>query len=460
MAVVMALAGDAAADGLGFDQVGARSVGRAGAVMVSGDGAEALLINPAGLARRAEWRMQLGVSLHDSDSSFLGTRSASRQENRADDRAAPMTAPHFAVIGSIGPLVVGAAYLRVGGLATRLERPPRRLPADPAQQMSLEDQFVHRYGGLELRYQQHGALVGAAMRVLPWLGVGVSVAAYQARHDESRHVWGGIEELGDRVEDLGLDFNLVLDGRDDFVPGASLGVLIAPLELPLEVAVSASMTTNARLSGSAQLDRWCDEQNAPCPPNFPRAELDQPGSELEIARPLIVRAGVRYLGERLTVEAGGELFLYLDEGRDWQLRGVNTRHRTQITGSLERLPALIEPRDHGALRIATDIDIASGFLWVSAGYAYRTAGSSRSRHAPGHADLAGHTVALGVESQWNGMTLNAGYSRTIHPEVTTVTSDLAVVSTFDGKSTAGMIGEGSYSAARDVFGLSFEVAWE
>ncbi|MDQ3371016.1 MAG: hypothetical protein M3680_36825, partial [Myxococcota bacterium] len=75
-----------------------RSIGRAGTATVGDDGAGALLMNPAALARREGLRGQLGLAFSDDEISWQGAASAPVARNQS----ASDVLPTGAVIGSLG----------------------------------------------------------------------------------------------------------------------------------------------------------------------------------------------------------------------------------------------------------------------------------------------------------------------------------------------------------------------
>ncbi|MEM9493450.1 MAG: hypothetical protein AAGC55_30155, partial [Myxococcota bacterium] len=363
-----------------------------------------------------------------------------------EDRGAPQAAPQLAVLLGLGErIAIGVAVLTTGGATRDLPRPL------PGQTGDIDQPFPHRYSGVQLRYRRRTLLAGAALRASSWLGVGVSLALSQVRMDETRHIWAGTPGLDEMGGELSEDLVLSVSGDDDIVPGVSLGVLIAPPEAPVEMAMAASYTMNAELEGTADLQTLTSNP-------FPLPELSQPGARTELAVPLVIRAGLRYLGERFLLEAGAELAVHLADAPVWQLSGVSVRNANQMTGAISELSALVQPRDHGALRLAADVEIAPGFLWLSAGYAYRSAASDPDRPSPVSSDRGGHTLAIGAEGYWNGMTLTIGYSRTLTPTQTTSASEVVMIAPFDPAITT--VGEGRYGGSRDTFGAAVEIAWE
>jgi len=401
------------AGGLELDALGARSIGRAGAVLVSGDGGTALLLNPGGLARRSSLRVQIGMAIHDDAAAFEAVDSAVTGSPVIEDLGQPVSTPFFAVQGSAGPVLLGGAYVEIGDLARSLPAPERnQLPDDV-------------------------------------------LTASHVELSEHRQVWAGLEiRADDTVGDSLRDLRLEVEGRDRFVPGACVGVLVAPPQLPMEIALSAGANANAALDGAANLDRTrTDEYPEP-------VIVGSPTSSASLAMPLSMRAGLRYLGERVSVEANAEVIFFRGDGAapDWAVDGLTARRAPGVEAALTEVPSLVSQRDHATGRMAVDVEVARGFLWLSLGYAVRAAAARREALSPAHVDLGGHTLALGAEGQWNATTLTIGYSHTFERSLTVNTSQLMLVNPFDAGTM--VVGNGRYSRGHDAFGIAMEVAWE
>jgi len=449
-AAVAIAARTALAGGLEFDVPGARAIGRAGAVAVSADGGAALLVNPGGMARRTALRLQIGTAIHDDAASFEAADSAATGSPVVEDLGQPVSAPFVAAQGSVGPVVLGATYLECGDLARTLPVPERnQLPEDVSRL------YPHRYGGTALGFHRRLIAIGAAVRAASWLGVGVALNASDVGLREQRHAWAGLEiRADDTVGDPLRDLRLEVDGRDWFVPGASVGVLIAPPQLPMELALAASGSTNARLDGSAALEKTRTDE-------YPEPIITgTAASSASLAMPLTARAGLRYLGDRVLVEADGELTFFRGAGASptWELDGIGARRVPGVEATLAEAPSLVDQRNHATARLAVDVEVARGFLWLSAGYAVRAAGAHREAVSPAYADLGGHTLALGAEGQWRGTTLTIGYAHTFARTLNETGSHLLLVNPFDAGTM--VVGNGRYRRVHDAFGIAIEVAWE
>ncbi|HLU66806.1 MAG TPA: hypothetical protein VKZ63_11045 [Kofleriaceae bacterium] len=445
-------AGAAEAGGLDLDPVGPRAIGRAGAQVVSGDGGAALLVNPAGLARRGEARVQLGIGLHDLDADYRPADADASNSPTVADRSEPLAAPLVAASASAGPLVIGAAVLVEGRLERAMPAPEFGQPEADVARL-----FPHRYGGLELGYRRRTVVLGAAARVGEWLGVGLAAGASDILLRERRRIWAGFagrDPLGSPARDL----DLMIEGEDRLVPVASGGALIAPPELPLEMAIGLSWSGDAYPDGRAVFTRTSD---LPYPePLAGPGDGGRPQAETRVGGPTVLRGGVRYLGRRITAELDGELVWYREAGKlpEWRTRDLAVRDQTGQTAPLGRVPSLVALRNHGAVRAAVDLEAVAGFLWLTAGYAYATAATARAHLQPAWGDLGGHTAAVGAEASWNQITFTLGYARQMAPAARLEPGEgLPFVNPFAAGTAPAAAGR--HRRARDSVALSVEVAW-
>jgi hypothetical protein len=454
LTVVLALAAarGARAGGLDLDLFGTRSIGRAGTAVVSGDGGTSILVNPAGLARRTETRAQVGVALHDDDATYRSPDAEAENSPLIRDRAQPVAAPSAGLATSLGPIVLGGAVLVAGNLERTLPAPQVGQPAADVERL-----FPHRYGGLELDFRRRALVLGAATRIGEWLGVGLAVGASDVTIGERRRLWAGFagRTAEEQVGAAAWDVDLSLRGTDSFVPLAAGGVLVAPPELPIEMAAALTWSADAYPDGDAAL--IAAGESAP-------VILDSgAGAELRVASPTTLRGGLRYLGERFIAELAGELVWYREAGKLPVWRVHDLAVRDAVSGRvdpIERIPSLAAVRDHGAVRGAIDVEAVPGFLWLTAGYAFATAGTSRAHVAPVFGDTGGHTLAIGAEASWNLMTITLGYARLIAATraVAADQTDVAIINPFDAGS--GPAAAGRHGRAHDAVGVAVEVAWE
>ena len=426
-----------------------RAVGRAGTTTVSGDSGLTLLTNPGGMVRRSGARLLLSASLGDVDTSYEAAASPSSPviTNRAANAANPIVAYHQG--NEEGTWVLGA-LLVVQNSKVSLPTPAFGQPNDDVARL-----FPHRYGGMQWQRESRRLGVGGAIRIGESVGLGASASLGQVRLRETRSLWSGFAGR-DQLFDSDLDLTLRLTGQDSYNPGATVGALVAPPELPVEFAFAAQFSRGQQFrSGPLALDSTSSN-------NAPQVIQSLPSGSLRLASNYDLRAGARYLGERFFVEVGAELhYIRSDKGRSWSIEGVEVVD--QVSGlrkDVTRVGALVSQRTHMALRGAVDYEALPGFLWVTGGYAYQSPGSSRSRHNPGFARLGGHTLAVGVESAFEDMIITLGYARHIERSrsVTAETSAINVVNPFDSGTAPANAGE--YRQSSDQLGLAVEVGFQ
>jgi hypothetical protein len=431
-----------------LDPLGARAIGRAGASAVADDGATALPRNPAALARRTALRVQVGTALRDDDTRYAAGGDVAPIENRSG----PVSIPFGGIVAGWGPVVAGIAYVESG---ERSVATPTATPDfEPLEE--IERLFPHRHAATALRVERRALVAGAALRATSWLAVGASVGAARVELDEARDVWAGfsgITPVGDPSRDLAL----ALSARDAFVPDATMGLLFVPPQLPVELALAASYSADAHLDGTASLSPARDAE-------FPRIEVGEAAANVTLPAPVVLRAGIRTVAPRLAVELGGELALHRDgdaaRAPAWQIDGLVVEDDSGVTGELTALPASLAARDHLAARAAVELEIVRDFAWLTAGYAYTDRAVPRPRLGPGHAELATHTIAVGAEGYWGGVTVAIGYARSLSAElaIDPDATDLELANPFPGGTRPAAAG--TYDRSADTIGISLEVAWE
>lgn len=450
--LVAAAAGEAGAGGLDLDLFGTRSIGRAGTAVVSGDGGTSILVNPAGLARRTETRAQVGVALHDADSTYQAPEAEAENSPIVRDRAQPISAPSLGVATSLGPIVLGGAVLVAGSLERTLPSPQVGQPAADVERL-----FPHRYGGLELDFRRRVVVLGAATRIGEWLGVGIAAGAADVTIGERRRLWAGFagRTAEEQVGAAAWDVDLSLRASDRFVPLAAAGVLVAPPQLPLEMAAAATWSADAYPDGEASL--IAAGESSP-------VILDTgAGAELRVAGPTTLRTGLRYLGERFIAELAGDLVFHREAGKLPVWRVHDLAVEDVLSGRVDeirRVPSLAAVRDHAAVRGAVDVEAVPGLLWLTAGYAFATAGTARARVSPVFGDTGGHTLAIGAEASWNQVTLTLGYARLVAPDRTVAAAETAVEVVNPFEAGTAPAAPGRHGRAHDSVGLAIEVAWE
>ena len=393
--VVIAVASAARADGTVIVGGSPRSIGRAGTGTVGDDGVGALLRNPAAMARRDGERAQLGLAFVDDGVEW---RSDSAGAPIVGNQIGSLPVPTGGAEGSIGPWVIG-----IGAMTSAIsDRQLRRV--DPG---STGNTFDYRYTGIGGGVRRDTVTVGVARRIGDSLAVGLSIADSRVVFAETRRVWAGFSGVhapGDPADDVQLE----LTASDDFAPSAVGGLLFVPEGAPVEFGASVAWERDAHVAGSVG---GFGTQNGPV------VRIADPTASITIPSPLTVRTGTRYLSDHVIAEVDGDLFVFPRSGdtNAWSLGDVEvtvgTAPDTRST-DMHALASRLAPRTHAAARASVEVELLSGFLWATAGYAYTTSGTPTAKWSPTLADLGGHTVGFGLEGTAGSVTLTIGWSRT------------------------------------------------
>jgi hypothetical protein len=414
-----------------------RAIGRAGAGVVSDDGAGALLVNPAALARRDTTRVQVGVALADDAIAWHADDAAAPI---ARDQAGSQLLPVVAVAGAVRGWTIAAGVM-TAGVTERTLRDPLDVP--PGE---LGAQFGYRYAGIDGRVRRDTATVAVARRLGDAVALGVAVGLSRVEVRETRRVWAGFAGIAP-VGDPSRDVQLALGGTDAVVPSVTAGIFLAPPDQPMELGASVAWTARTVVDGDAAATGATGGTSV---------RESSPRAQLAFRQPLAIRAGARYLGERYVVEVGGDLWLApaSAEATTWRTSGITIVDPSTVSTALTGVPSRLSQRTSGAVRAAVDVELIPGFLWATAGYAYTVGGTTERRLSPTFGALGGHTFALGVEAAKGGFTYTLGWSRTA-----SVTrrggDDLALDNPFGAGDAAAA--PGRYDGSSDQLGVLVDV---
>jgi hypothetical protein len=406
VALLLLLHGVAAADSLELPAQGARATARAGAGVLSTDDGNALHYNPAGLARRTALRVHAGLAAvrrkvrFASDAGFP-SGAAPAVESRDGIALAPWGG---AAIGIGDRVVVGGAFLTP--TATRVGYPgPVGAFMPMADDRAL---YPQRYGGERLELERRGGGLGAAVRILPWLAVGAAGLVNRVSLEHDVTLWAGPPSVGPGLGDLSPAYDMRFTGRGSgWAAGFSGGLVVAPLELPLEAGLAVTWSAPARLSGTPSLahSRGLDPAGSGMP--AASAVLSNAGADLELRLPTTVRAGARLLLPRVVLEVDGELSFASGAPR-WSLAGVSVRPASEDEVALAEVPLGVAFDDAFAVRGAIDVDVVPGTIALIGGYAFVRRNVTAGRETPLFPGADRHVVGLGIEARVAGATATLG----------------------------------------------------
>lgn len=442
LCVTLLVASPSHAGGLVVGSGSPRGIGRAGTGMVGDDGAGALLVNPAAMARREGTRGQLGIAFVDEEVTWLGAADSPVVR----DQSASDVVPSGAAFASVADGWVVGLGAMTAAVTDRGVRSPSDLPPG-----DLGNAFEFRYAGIAGTFQRDTVTLGVARRIGDTLALGIAVGASRVTIGETRRVWAGFSGR-DVVGNPELDVETAFSGTDWFAPSAVAGLLYASTDAPLELGASISWMQT--IEAEADVVAF-----APSTAMAPRVVASDAAATVRVRQPLALRAGGRYVGERFVAELGGDLWLAPDAAASttWHVRGVRVIDRSGVETALARVPSRISTRTHGALRAAVDAQLIAGFLWATTGYAYQVAGVAGGRQSPTFADLGGHTLALGLEGTAGGFTFTLGWSRTWARARRPIPA-LALDNPFGAGDR--LVPEGRYDGSIDQIGVLVDAEWD
>ena len=442
-ALVVLAPGQGRADGVAVVGGSPRAIGRAGAAVVGDDGGGALLINPAAIARRDTTRAELGAAaVEDAVEWRSDALGAPLSVGRAGSRLAPLGA----VIGAIGDWVLGIGAMTAAVAARAMPRPG---DVDGETPDRLGVAYDYRYAGIAGSYRRDTLVLGAARRLGDSLALGLSLGAARVAVIEHRRLWGTPTRRDAALPEADIDVEM--SATDPLSESAALGLLYAPVDAPIEVGASVGWTRTVRLDGTVAAYG--------SPATRVGVHTASPHAALHVGQPIAVRAGARYVGDRIVAELDGDLWIAApgSDAAAWTLDGVSvddpTPMPTPSSVALRRVPSRLSQHTHGAVRAAVDVALVPGFLWVTGGYAFSTRPTPEEKLSPSLGDLGGHTLGLGLETTAGSITATLGWSRTWSPAVSSV-SDLQLDSAFPASN--GPAPHGTYTGSIDQVGVLVE----
>lgn len=439
-ALVALAPAQAHADGIAIVGGSPRAIGRAGAATVGDDGGGALLINPAAMARRDTLRGQLGVVVVED---AMHWQSATEDAPLSSGQAGSRLVPLGAAIGAIGHWIAGAGVMTSAVSERSLPR-PGDVPG------ALGAAFDYRYAGIAGSYRRDTLALGVARRVGDSLALGLSFGVSRVSVTEHRRIWAGLagrEAIGDPKSDVDVE----LVASDGFAASAVAGVLYASEEAPIELGASIAWARTVRPDGSAAA--FGNQRVGPRV--IYTGSTGSQRASLVVRQPLVVRAGGRYVGDRVVVELDGDLWAASAAAASaaWQVSGIHVVDPLQGDVELRRVPSRIAQHTHVAVRTAVDVELIPGFLWATGGYAFSTPVTPATRLSPSFGDLGGHTLGLGLETTAGGFTVTLGWSRT-WSLATQAPAALQLDNPFGAGD--GLVLPGSYDGSLDQVGILIE----
>jgi long-subunit fatty acid transport protein len=444
----LAAAAPARADGLDLP-LGARALARAGANLVADDGIAALYGNPAALARRTSFRLELGLTLADRAASFTTAAAfATPPPAVASAGEVALLPSGGAALGVSDRVVVAAAFLSPTAVA--LDYPGVDTAYDPMH----DDRAAtpQRYAATRLHLGRTAVAAGAAARLLPWLAVGASGLALRTSLEAGRVLWAG--PPGSTIALGGLspayDMAFAADGTA-WSPAAGAGLVAAPPDLPFELGASLLWQGGVTITGAPALrpSRGAGAGG----PDVAAAVAADASARLDLPARITVRAGARLLLGRATVEVDAERTAVDAATPAWSLSGVAAVPAGGAPTPLTTVPLGPTLDSSLSVRGAVDVVLAPGALVLVVGYAFSSRPFTATSIGPALPADDTHTLALGVEGRVDGATVTLGLAHLFVGDRVAQTGDARVLDPFgpiDVPAGAGRVGSGATVVALDL----------
>ena len=438
-ALVFCAAGDAFAAGFYLPGRGVRPLGRAGAMVASGNGdLNSLWYNPANLTLD---KFQLTVDLALIDLAFEHTRAPRTLDNGdvrtydAVKNEAPLKTDPQLLLG--GPLPFDGFSWAFGVYAPYLSG--HTFPEDGAQRYVLVDNdpslllFLH----LAVSWEINDSIrVGVGFQNVPAHFVLVNVASGYTG------VFGDPED-----EDLDILAEVVMD--DFFAPSGNAGVWIR-----LSDSLSAGLSFQAPVVFSTKNAKL--RVRLPSHPEFQFAETvgDQLAGSLKF--PAVARFGVALTRPKFDVELAAT---YEGWSIAKEINAVPTGIQVENLPGIGTLPVgplsvPLEWQDTFSVRLGSEIKVSEK-AQVRAGYAFETSAIPDERYSVFLADGNKHLFAAGGTFQFTeSFGMDAGLGYYFIPTRNITNSEWRQINPTDteGKVTL-VVGNGEYKQSYFAFGL-------
>lgn len=432
----------AAAGGLTLPARGVRSLARGGAFVAGADDADALWLNPAGLAHGAGARTRsllfdLAVVYQDVD--HVRVAADGTPFAPVDNEQPSQLVPTIA-----GALGIGDRLVIAGGIAAPYAA-LHRYPADGPQRYAS----VSQTGSTVVI-----VAVGAALRVSDRLRIGATLQDVFTKTASTLVVSGCPGTMTCAPDDRSFDMRLEIEQTDYVAPSGSVGVQYDASD---RVTLGLALQAPARVSAQGTL-----AATLPTATVFDGAMVRGDDVTLAYTLPPSLRAGVEVaLAPSLRAEAAlaVELWSMHDEVTvdpdDVRVEGVAGQ------GTLE-LATMTIPRDaETAFSPSIGLEWRAPRIVIGAGYAYETAAIQPATVSVAAVDTTRHLVAFGGGYEDAGWQIGAAFGLVLLADVAVAPEDARVplLAPLHGGDAATGVNAGTYAARSLLAGVRFARRW-
>lgn len=416
LVLVAALATPAAAGGLTLPVQGVRSLERAGAFVAGADDADALWLDPAGLAHAVGAGHQL--MLFDVAYVYQPLTYTAATGEQASNQQPGAPAPQLAAAYGISDrLVLGA------GLATPYTG-------------------LGRYGGDAARYMTTDLTgttfvrlaFGAAYAVTPALRVGVTV---QDHITYLKHKLVASACPGTMTCDRSYDMPMAIDETDYVSPSGSLGV---------QYDASSAFTLGALVQGPVRVSAGGTLTLTP-PPSMTMAKVTGDSVRESFWLPPVIKAGVEWHTDAVRVEAALDVEL-------WSLHDAIEIAPDKVSLGAMALHAVSIPRGgRTSLSPSLGVEWHTGAMQLGGGVAYETSAIPSSYVSVLDVDAPKVLISVGGGYFYDGWQIGAAVGYVHDADVAVTDAKVPVLEPLHDAGTAPGINGGTYHAYDLVVGL-------
>lgn len=436
-AVLLGLTGPAVAGGMVLPVRGVRALQRAGALVAGASDADALWLDPAGLAH-VHGAGTRGF-LFDVAYVYQPVDYAPVDAAGIDQQPVSNLQPGRTPIPTLAAAIALDDRVTIAGGITAPYAGLHRYPALGGQ----------RYASVSLSEASFAVLtVGAAYRVTDSLRVGATVQNVVSSIQSELVVSACIDPAVCAANDPANDARMSIDQTDIVSPTGSVGM---QLDLGRFATVGASIQGPARISGSGTLTL-----GLPASAMFDGATVTGSEATLAFTLPPVVRAGIEiHPAPWLRVEAAlsAELWSIHDD-----IAIVPTRMRVENVQGINAydVHSMTIERDYKtSVSPAIAVELRGGSAMIGAGVAYETAAAPPGRVSVLTVDADKWLVGVGAGYDADGWQIGAafGYVAVDDVELTGGEPRVVQLQPLNSQSSTVIVNGGTYSTSYLLAGI-------
>lgn len=437
---VLCAASTAAAGGMVLPLRGVRTLERGGAFIAGADDADALWLDPAGLAHLAGNHKQallFDVAYVYQTVDYTPVDAAGNPQLPARNLQPGQPIPSIA--GAIG---IGDRLVIAGGLGAPYNA-FHRYDAGGAQ----------RYASVSLANSAFVVVTaGIAYKVDDRLRVGATVQDFVSRIDSTIVVSGCPAATTCAAQDAGFDGSIAIQQNDYLSPSGSIGVQYDFTDV---LTGGLAIQAPVRVSQTGKLTFTLPPSNV-----FQGAMVTGDRGSIAFTLPAAIRAGVEWRPGDLRIEAALDVELWsMHDGIAITPENI---HVVNAAGGPFTLAAMRIPRSyHNTFAPSLGIEWHGPKVMLGAGYSYETAAAPAGDVSVLTVDSAKHLVGLGGGYEDAGWQIGAAFGLVALADVDVTPAEARVpqLAPIHDAPTGVTVNAGSYRSREFVGGLRFARRW-